>query len=117
MPRLSYRNILAEWRKLMAAVRGSEPDLPILTPYRMELETHLEGVLDAKLRQALLEANREQATAVLHEAIVAGRDHVIRLRSQVKAALGPRNERLRDFGITPLGKRRRKPTQEGSHEG
>jgi hypothetical protein len=113
MPRSSYRDMLGDWLKLTAAVRGSETDLPILIPYRMGLDTHLESVQEAKARQLLLELDRELATVELHKEIVAGRDHVIRLRSQIKAALGPRDERLRDFGITPLGQHRRKPTPEG----
>jgi len=113
MPRLSYKNVLDDWQRLTAAVRGSETDLPILIPYRMGLDTHLESVQEAKVRQTLLELDRELATLELHKEIVAGQDHVIRLRSQIKAALGPRDERLLDFGITPLGQPRRKPTQEG----
>jgi hypothetical protein len=117
MSRNSYRDMLADWQKLTAAVRGGETDLPILIPYRMGLETHLESVQAAKVRQTLLEADRELATLELRHEIAAGRDHIIRLRSQVKAALGPRDERLRDFGIAPIGKRPRKPPQEDPHEG
>ena len=38
--------------------------------------------------------------------ICAGLDKARRLRSQVKADLGPRDPRLRVFGIAPLGKRK-----------
>jgi hypothetical protein len=116
MPRTSYRDMLADWQKLEAAVRGNEPDLPILIPYRMELDTHIEEVQAAKVRQTLLELDRELATLELRKEINAGRDHVIRLRSQIRAALGPRDQRLRDFGIAPIGKRPRKPTQEDPHD-
>jgi hypothetical protein len=100
----SYGCLVEEWERLLAVLRASEADFPVLTAYRVALEGHLETVKAAKGRQLALLADCRGATRELGQRILAGSDQVSRLRSQVKAELGPRDARLRLFGIAPLGK-------------
>ena len=107
----SYQGLLSDWARLLAAVRSSEVELPVLIAYRMALENHYESVKAARARQLALQADCQQATRELRNQVRAGGDEASRLRSQVKALLGPRDPRLRLFGISPLpsGKSRKKP--------
>jgi hypothetical protein len=98
----SYCCVLEEWGRLLAAVRAGEVDFPVLTAYRVALEGHLENVRAARARQLALEEERRHATRELRQMVLAGADDVRRLRSQVKAELGPRDARLRLYGIKPI---------------
>jgi len=98
----SFRCLLEEWGRLLAAVRAGEVDFPVLTAYRVALEGHLENVKAAKARQLALQEDCRQATREIRQRVLAGSDEVRRLRSRVKAELGSRDARLRLFGIKPL---------------
>lgn len=98
----SYGCLLDEWGRLLAAVRAGEVDFPALTTYRASLESHLEHVKAAQARQLALKEEGRQATRELRQRVLAGADEVRRLRSRVRAELGPRDARLRLFGIKPL---------------
>jgi hypothetical protein len=98
----SFRCLLEEWGSLLAAVRAAEADFPVLTVYRLALEGHLENVKAAKARQLALQEDRRQSTREVRQRVLAASDEVKRLRSRVRAELGPRDARLRLFGIKPL---------------
>jgi hypothetical protein len=94
--------LLEEWGRLLAVVRAGEVELPVLTPYRVALEGHLENVRAARARQLALQEDCQQATREVRQTVLAGSDEVRRLRSRVKAELGPRDARLHLYGIKPL---------------
>ena len=98
----SYGCLLEEWGRLLAAVRLGEVDFPVLTAYRTTLEGHLESVRAARARQLALKEEGRQATRELRQMVLVGADEVRRLRGRVKAELGPRDSRLRLYGIKPL---------------
>ena len=100
------RCLIEDWELLLTVLRAGEGDFPVLTPYRMALELHLENVKAARARQAALQEDCRQATREVWQTALAGSDEVSRLRSRVKAELGPRDARLRLFGIKPLGGQR-----------
>ncbi len=102
----SLRRCLEDWGLLLAAVRAGEVDFPVLTACRETLEGHLENVKAAKARQLALLEDYRQATREVRQRVLAGSDQARRLRSRVKAELGPRDARLRLFGIKPLGGRK-----------
>ena len=102
----SYRSLLREWGRLLAAVRANEVDFPALTAYRVALEAHVENVRITRIRQLALQKQRRKATLELRQFVLAGLDEVRCLRSRVRAELGPRDARLRLFGVKPLGPRK-----------
>lgn len=99
-PKLS--NLLAGWEQLFAAVEAHEAELPGLAPYKSSLRESLDRVRESKNHQEVLTASRRQATRDLQQRLQEGADLVSRLRSQVKAELGPRDERLKLFGVKPI---------------
>jgi hypothetical protein len=105
----SYRCLLEEWGRLLAAVRAGEVDFPVLVSYRVALENHLGNVRSARARQLALQEVGRQATRELRQMVLAALYEVRRLRSRLKAELDPRDARLHLFGLKPLGPR--KPEQ------
>jgi len=68
-----------------------------------------------KDRQDTATAVKQETTRELKQRLALGRDLAIRLRGAVKAAIGPRSELLKRFGMAPLRKRE-KPPEESSPE-
>lgn len=94
--------LMAGWEQLLAAVEAHESDLPVLAPYKTFLRQSLDRLRVAKSHQEMLSASRKQATQEVEQRVGESRDLVSRLRSLVKAELGPRDERLKLFGIKPI---------------
>lgn len=113
--------LVADWEQLFAAVEAHEAELPVLVSYKTFLRESLDRVRVAKTHQESLKAGGLQATRDVKQRIREGGEVVARLRSQVKAELGLRDERLKLFGIKPLPHRGTRPKGEvegtGSPEG
>jgi hypothetical protein len=60
----------------------------------------------ALIRRDRLVSESQETTKKCLEALAKGGELAMRIRSAVKGTLGPRDERLVHFGITPLRKRR-----------
>jgi hypothetical protein len=104
------RNTQAEtirsWEKLVTACEENDElrpfihrDLALLSRTAEQAHTHFAD----RLR---LLAEKQEATNRCNAILTEGNDLAMRIRAAVKAALGPRNERLTQFGIAPLRKRR-----------
>lgn len=98
----SVPGLIAEWKKLHAAVQALELELPVLGPYEAALEEAIADVCAAKALQVRLEKQRRQATRDLHDNVDATRELVMRLLSLVKGSLGRMDSRLADFGVKPF---------------
>lgn len=105
----SFKNLIALWERLLAAVRANEADLPHVGPYKQQLTDILEELKAGKLQQQILTVRRIQITAQLQRQLAASRDLVSRIQSLVKASLGPRSDRLRQFGMPPRRQRAPRP--------
>lgn len=70
------------------------------------LREGLDRIRAAKTHQEMLSASRQQATRDVEQRVREGWELVARLRSQIKADLGRRDERLKLFGIKPIPPRR-----------
>lgn len=106
----SYADIIRDWEKLLASVQGDASTLPSAESHRLALQQTLDQIKTQKTRQDTLQATRQETTQDLNNLIVQGREQVIRLRGVVRAEVGPKNERLVQFGVAPLRKRSRRTT-------
>jgi hypothetical protein len=106
----SYADIIRDWEKLLASVQGDAASLPTADPHRLALQQTLDQIKAQKTRQDTLQATRQETTQDLKNLIVQGREQVIRLRGVVRAEVGPKSERLVQFGVAPLRKRSRRTT-------
>lgn len=104
----SYADVLRNWELLLTSVLEDAGLLPSVEIHRAALERHLLATKAVKARQDSHKAGRQEATQDLREMIAQGRELAIRLRSAVKADMGPKTERLVHFGMTPIRKRPRK---------
>jgi len=97
-----FADLMDSWEQLFAAVEAHEAELPVVAPFKAPLRESLDRIRGAKNHQEMLWASRQQATRDLGQWVREGRDLVARLRDQLKAELGRRDERLELFGIKPI---------------
>jgi hypothetical protein len=102
-----------EWEEILANVGEDEAELAGVAPYKEALRSACSRAMGHRcLREGLL-ASTQNETQRLNKAIAEGRDASIRLRNFLKGVLGPRNEKLRRYGIKPLRKHGRKARKAG----
>ncbi len=114
MPKTSsFADVVLDWESLLIATEQHALDIPEAERHRAALTEHLVFTRQLKAAQDSAIASKQQATQDLQAAVVKGRELAIRVRGAVRAALGPKSERLVQFGITPIRKRRRAAAAEG----
>ena len=100
---------IQEWDNLMKAARASESELRGVEPFVEALEDGHDAAVSLRCRRDALLASAMELTAEMNAAFAVSRDAAIALRSYIKGVLGPRSERLKEFGIAPLrGRKGRK---------
>lgn len=105
----SKADIIVSLRGLIdAGDRSPELQQGIATE-RQALEETTTEIETLKGRQEELTGLRQETTQLLNAAIARGKDAAIRYRAVVRAKIGPRNERLVQFGMVPIRRRPRKP--------
>lgn len=109
MPAQSFAELMEDWEALRTAVQDNAANLPDVERTRLAFEDIMARIKEMKARQDSLTAARQETTQLLNKLLADGRDLAIRLRAVVKANLGPKSERLVQFGIAPSRKRTRKP--------
>ena len=122
----SYAKAFRDWEALLAAAQNLEAS-PDVERHRVALEQHLTQMKQVRDQQNLHIANKQAASQQLAQMLKDGRELAIRLRRVAGANLGPKNEMLVLFGISPIRSRSRKavkpvdpptpPPQEGEGAG
>jgi DNA repair ATPase RecN len=105
----SQADVMADWEDLLQAVQNDaevQPSVAAESQSLAQLLTQLQGL---KARQNELRGLRQEVTQQLKATVVEGSEMAIKVRSVVKGKVGPKNERLVRFKISPLRKRPRKP--------
>jgi hypothetical protein len=105
MPNPSKQKTLDDWGKLLAAVQENEADLAGVGPF-------LDAMAKARTRTLALRMRRDTAFVAAidlarqaREALAAGREAAATLRGFIRCVLGRRTEKLRLYGLKPLGPR------------
>lgn len=107
MPNNSHADTVTDLEDLLTNVRNAT-DLPDLAVYRTPVEQFLDQIKNRGALRKVRVGIKQQETKELQELKVQARDAASRLRSAIKAHLGPKSPRLLEFGIKPLGRRLRK---------
>jgi hypothetical protein len=105
----SFSDFIVECDKLLDATEEHADVLPSAGPYRTSMQELVTQVKDVRTRQHSLVANRQAATQDLGALIKQCRVAITRLRSAVRADLGPHSELLVQFGVAPQRPRKRRP--------
>jgi hypothetical protein len=111
-PRRTFENQLAGWRKLIAAARRHEVELPQLGLFLAALEEAFDEVVStSKQRQNFKNLFRESGLELKAQS-ASCTEMASRLKSLVLAAWGRKDDRLPEFGIKlPRGPRKPKETE------
>ena len=101
-----YADLIADMESLVAACDENEPLLPGIGPSLAQLNTALQELKTLKALQEQMEGARQEATQNLAQLAENGREVMRRVRGFIKSRLGTKSERLPQFGIAPIRRRR-----------
>ncbi len=110
--RNSYSELILDFQELLRSTDTVPELLPSIEAERQVLVQVLADVERLRTRQAELTALKQRATQELREAIERGKEARIQVRSVLRGKVGPKNERLVQFKVAPLRKRKRKPEED-----
>lgn len=108
----SFADYLTYWVRLLQAIEANLDILPDLTRWREQLQGVIDEVQQITARQDAHRAGMEIDTKRLRVLMVTGRDHAHELRAVLVSHLGPRNPKLSEFRVRPLGKPKAPPSSE-----
>ena len=104
----SYADYMKDWESLLEAVRENQDLLPNVDLNLIELSDLVDQVKQNKTKQELHAGARQKATQDLGLLVDLGKEAAVKLRGFIKAKLGPKNELLVRFGVSPVRTRSRR---------
>src|SRR5262245_31193421 len=113
----SFADTIRDWDLLLMATIDNAESLASAETQRAALEATLAEARALKARQDSFDANRQQATQELNALLERGREEARRLRGMAKGLLGTKNERLVQFQVAPIRRRRRSTAPAASSDG
>jgi hypothetical protein len=111
MPKTSLADFVTDWETLLKNVSDAAAELPNMDVYKGALEKLLASAKDGIALSHARRGVKQQETKDLQELMGQGKDAAAQLRAAVKAHFGPRSERLLQFGIKPIRKRKKAPAE------
>lgn len=102
----SFPDFLADWDRLVKGVNNNASILPDLSGLVGPVESLLEEGKNLEAEKAASKAELSQGAKRTRTLVPEGRAAASRLRAALKAHFGGHNEKLVEFGIAPLRKRR-----------
>jgi hypothetical protein len=107
MPEItSFADYVTDWERLLAAVANNEADLPDLGLQKVSLADILQEAKAVSTRQDASRSQLATDSKRRREIVFEGRAAASRLRSALKGVLGGHNEKLVEFGLRPIRRRR-----------
>ena len=107
----SYPVLFTDFQDLLAAV-DKAPDLqPSVETERQALAQTVTEIQALRARQAELTALKQAASQQLKAAVAKAKEQTTQVRSITKGKIGPKNELLVQFKMTPRRKQVRKPKE------
>ena len=104
----SFADYMKDWESLLEAVRENQDLLPNVDLNLIELSDLVDQVKQNKTKQELHAGARQKATQDVGLLLDLGKEAAVKLRGFVKAKLGPKNELLVRFGVSPVRTRSRR---------
>jgi hypothetical protein len=106
MPKASLADFVTDWETLLKNVSDAAAELPNMDVYKGALEPLLAKAMEGIALSHARRGVKQQETKDRQELMAQGKDAAAQLRAAVKAHFGPRSERLLQFGMTPIRKRK-----------
>ncbi|MEA2558512.1 MAG: hypothetical protein QOH06_16 [Acidobacteriota bacterium] len=111
-PTTSQADFVTDWRFTINGVDANPVDLAAALDDRSRLENVLVSAEQAKQRQKYHQAQFQQATRDLEDAIDEGRALHTKIRNFIRAVYGLTSEKLVEFKLKPR-RSKKKPSQTG----
>ncbi len=108
----TYKGILGDWEQLHQMLVENKADLPHLEGSRLKLEELLKQGLEIAAKQAMLRAEKQDASQRMKAVVADGQLLVTVLRKAVRQHFGVRSEKLIAYGIQPFRGRKAKTASE-----
>ena len=102
-PYRSFADYLTAWTRLLQVIQANVSILPDLTVLTAVLQALVDEMSLLTARQDAHRASLRADTQRLRELMVRGRDSALQLRGSIVSHLGPRNPKLTEFRVRPLG--------------
>ena len=116
MPNQAYSDVTTDAEQILKST-AANPDLqPIVEKHRPQIEEDLKEIKALKALQKTLTADKQKTSKDLQAALKRLKELVIFLRAAIRGDIGPRTEKLVEYGIAPLRKRRGKAKPAGEPE-
>ena len=106
MPRKSHADLVTHFENLTTSVAANKDDLPHVQDMSTQIGAETAGAKAALVRQSTQKAEVQQTTQDLQGFITRGTDLATRLRTGVRSKYGNRSEKLTEFEVRPLRKRK-----------
>lgn len=107
MPKANLASVTADFTNILTAIEMNAADFIHMEAERLELRTLLPEITELSATQAALHARSQQTTKDIGEKVDRGLLLFTQLRSAVKAKYGTRSEKLTEFRLRPLTRKRR----------
>lgn len=108
MPNNAYSDVVTDAEGLLTASGANPSFLPSVERHRPQVEAVLGEIKTLKAAQKALTADKQKMTQDLQDALKRLKELVIFLRAAIRGDIGPRTEKLVEYGIAPLRKRGRR---------
>ena len=106
MPRTNLPSVTTRFTQTIAAIEANAPDFAHVELERLELKALVPDIIELSAVQAALFARSQQTTKDLNEKLDRGQVLFAQLRNAVKAKYSTRSEKLTEFHLRPLTRRR-----------
>jgi hypothetical protein len=107
----SHADLVTHFENLATSVAANKDDLPHLQDMSTQLGAETAGAKAALVRKSTQKAEVQQTTQDLKGFIARGTDLATRLRTGVRSKYGNRSEKLTEFEVRPLRKRKTASTK------
>jgi hypothetical protein len=104
----SHADIVTDAEQMIAATEANQGLLPSAERHRLSVAQTLAEIKALKTLQKTLTADKQKATEDLRVAVERLKEQMIFLRTSIRGDIGPRTEKLVEFGIRPLRRRGRR---------
>ena len=116
MPNQSYSDVTTDAEQILTTTSANPVLQPIVQKHRPQVVQTLAEIKALKTLQKTLTADKQKATQDLQASLKRLKERLIFLRAAIRGDIGPRTEKLVEYGIAPLRKRGRKTKPAGEPE-
>jgi hypothetical protein len=116
MPNQAYSDVTTDAEQILTSAAANPALQPIVEKHRLPIEEVLKEIKALKALQKTLTADKQKTSKDLQAAMRRLKELLIFLRAAIRGDIGPRTEKLVEYGITPLRQRGRKAKSTGEGE-